>query len=210
MVKKVTAKKTAKNKKEDITNVIFLLDNTGSMYRIKSDTIGGFNTFISEQKKLKNNIKFSLTLFNSFQIEKRYINVDINDVEELNEDTYNPNGTTPLNDAIGKTINEVGDLKNALFVIMTDGEENASIEFDLPTVKKMIEDKEKLGWTFLYLGVDVTNFVNNAMDYGIKMSVNTFSDDIKGSYQKMSKTVNAYSISANKSNFNAQDEFEKS
>jgi len=204
-----TAKKVV-SKKQKETNIIFLLDKSGSMQVSKSDTIGGFNSFISEQKKLKNKIKFSFTLFDSISIEKRYVKVDINDVKELTDDTYTPTGMTPLNDAIGKTITDNADLKEALVVILTDGEENDSKEYSLLAVKKLIEEKQKAGWTFLYLGVDLDSFEREAHSRGISMSVNTMRGDISGSYKKMSQTITAYAVSDNKASFNAKDEFNKS
>ena len=207
--KKKTAKKT---KAPEVANVIFLLDESGSMQTGKSDTIGGFNAFINEQKKLKNKIKFSLTLFNSMKIEKRYVKVDIKDVKELTDDTYLPASMTPLNDAIGKTITENTDLEQALFVILTDGQENESKEYTLTAIKKLIEEKTAKGWSFLYLGVDIANYEQEAQTRGITMSVNTMRGDITGSYNKLSKTVNNYYVSDNsaRATFDAKDEFNKS
>lgn len=204
--------KYKKTKEQKYSNVIFLLDETGSMELSKSDTIGGFNVFINQQKKLKNKIKFSLTLFNSLKIEKRYTNVDINDVVELNEDTYVPAGLTPLNDAIGKTIADNINLKQALVVILTDGEENYSKEYSLDTIKKLIEEKQKNGWSFLYLGVDIANFEQEARLRGMYSSVNTSRDNITGSYTKMSNMVNTYvnSSDTEKAVFNSQEEYNKS
>jgi len=210
MAKAKTTKKASK--KQEYSNVIFLLDETGSMQTSKSDTIGGFNTFINEQKKLKNKIKFSLTLFNSNKVEKKYRRVDIKDVIELTNDTYLPTGATPLNDAIGKTITDNADLKQALVVILTDGEENDSREYSLDAVKKLIEEKQKNGWAFLYLGVDIANFEHEAQSRGMHFSVNTMRGDMTGSYAKMSNMVNTYAnVSPQaKSAFDTKEEYDKS
>jgi hypothetical protein len=154
------------------TNVVFLLDETGSMENCKKDTIGGFNNFLKDQKKSKQNINFSLTLFNSTKIEKRYQNVPISEVEKLSESNYKPSNLTPLWDAIGSTINDLPKLKNALFIILTDGYENYSREFSAKTVREMIEEKKKKGWKFLYLGVDLAD-MRDALAMRVSMSTST-------------------------------------
>lgn len=143
---------------------VFVLDQTGSMYDKKKDTIGGFNDFLEKQKKIKkHSIKFSLILFNSLKVEKRHIAVDVNKVKLLTDKTYVPNGMTPLWDAVGMAISENDKKKDVFFVILTDGLENASQELNSEKVKKMIKKKEKRGWGFIYLGVDLTNFADAGM-----------------------------------------------
>ena len=138
---------------------VFVLDQTGSMFEKKKDTIGGFNEFLEKQKKIKKyDIKFSLILFNSAEVEKRYVAVDISKVKPLNDKNYVPAQITPLWDAIGTAISENEKKKDVFFVILTDGEENASREFTSEKVKEMIKKKDKAGWGFLYLGVDVKDF----------------------------------------------------
>lgn len=218
VAKKINSKKTkvvkkkveAKRVNKKISHVIFLLDQTGSMYNILKDTIGGFNSFLEEQKKLKNNISFSLILFNSQRIDKRYVDVDINDVSALDENTYIPTGLTPLYDAIGLTIKDVDHLKDALFVILTDGEENFSREYTSETIKAIIEDKEKIGWKFLFLGVDLKDYEKHSDRIGIRAAVGTNSINTIDTYNKMSKTVSAYATTSNTSTFDAKDEFNKS
>ena len=94
-------------KKKKESHVVFLLDQTGSMESCKGDTIGGFNNFLKEQKEKKgDSLKFSLTLFNSANVEKRYVGVDIKKVKKLDDKNYVPSNLTPLWDAIGNTIQE--------------------------------------------------------------------------------------------------------
>jgi Mg-chelatase subunit ChlD len=173
-------------------NIVFLLDETGSMDSILNDTIGGFNTFLKQQKEMQDvRIKFSLILFNSAKIEKRYIDAHILDVAELSTQNYIPNNGTPLFDAIGKTINELADKKEVLFVILTDGEENSSNEYTPEAVKKMIGEQEKLGWQFLYLGVDMDKF-DDAHNIGISKHFSVDSVNTRGAYVSLGKTVLNY------------------
>lgn len=173
------------------TNVAFLLDQTGSMEFCKSDTIGGFNNFLSDQKKLKNNISFSLTLFNSGDIEKRYVNENIAEIKKLSNKNYCPANMTPLWDAIGSTINEIGNKKNLLFIILSDGEENCSREFSSETVKTMIETKEKKGWKFLFLGANLSDF-GQTLSVGIRMNITTDKGNMRQTYNNVSCMVANY------------------
>jgi len=174
-------------------NMVVLLDRSGSMEKILNDTIGGFNTFLRQQKEQREaRIRFSLTLFstNNPEIEERYSDVDINEVEELNTQNYRPLGGTPLWDAIGATINKLADKKDLLFVIITDGEENSSKEYKTEAVKKIIEQQEKeANWQFLYLGVGLDNF-DDATNVGIKSSY-AFSGD-SNAYLSLNRTVANY------------------
>lgn len=172
-------------------NIVFLLDETGSMESCKSDTIGGFNQFLKDQQKGKNNIKFSLTLFNSSKIEKKYTNENIKNVEPLSENNYKPSNLTPLWDAIGTTINELPKTKNVLFVILTDGQENSSKEFKPDTVKNMIKENKKNGWNFLFLGADLDTF-SDAHNIGIDMNFKIDKVNMKGAYRSLSNTVTNY------------------
>jgi len=146
-------------KKKKFNKIVFLLDETGSMDSIKTDTIGGFNTFLEKQQKHDKEMKFTLTLFNSSKIEKRYKNEPIKNVEKLNEKNYQPGYLTPLYDAIGKTITKLKNKKNVLFIILTDGEENDSKEYNKESITKLIKEKEeKYNWKFLFLGVGIDGF----------------------------------------------------
>jgi len=181
----------AKKKKE--SKVVFLLDQTGSMQECKKDTIGGFNTFLEEQKKNEaDKLKFSLTLFNSLTIEERYIEEEIKNVEPLSDTNYIPSNLTPLWDAVGNTIQMLSEAKDVLFVILTDGYENYSKEFKAETVKRIIKDKEKnCGWKFLFLGADLANF-NDAFSAGINFNFNISKKDMVSAYACLSNTVALY------------------
>ncbi|MBA7652188.1 hypothetical protein ES703_60018 [subsurface metagenome] len=180
-------------KKKKESQVVFLLDQTGSMQECKKDTIGGFNNFLEEQKKNKTDkLKFSLTLFNSAKVEKRYADEEIKNVKPLSDASYIPSNLTPLWDAMGNTIQSMPEAKDVLFVIMTDGYENYSKEFKAEAVKKMIKEKEKdCGWKFLFLGADLANF-NDAFNVGINFNFNVSKKDMNTAYVNLSNTVGHY------------------
>jgi uncharacterized protein YegL len=142
-------------------HVSFILDETGSMDAIKTQTISGFNEYIDTLKKdaTASNILFTLTKFNSAKTEIVYNAVKIADVPHLDNDTYCPAETTPLYDAIGKTIESLsktvkGKKQSVLVIIQTDGQENASVEFTMRGIFQKIEEKKKLGWTFVFMGAN--------------------------------------------------------
>lgn len=180
-------------KKKKESQVVFLLDQTGSMQECKKDTIGGFNTFLEEQKKNETDkLKFSLTLFNSAKVEKRYVDEEIKSVKSLSDANYIPSNLTPLWDAMGNTVQSLPKAKDVLFVILTDGYENYSKEFKAETVRRMIKEKEKdFGWKFLFLGADLANF-NDAYNAGINFVFNVDKKDMKTAYASLSNTVAHY------------------
>lgn len=172
-------------------HVIFLLDETGSMNDCLSDTLGGFNAFIEKQLTQNGDMPFSLTLFNSEKIEKRYVNVPIKNVEKLTMENYQPNHLTPLWDAIGRTIHELNDIEEALFIVLTDGHENHSTEFTSESIRNLIKEKEKSGWQFLYLGADVTNFKDAEALHIVNVSNYSKVNTMRG-FANMAKTVDNY------------------
>lgn len=158
------------------TLVNFLLDETGSMSSIWNDTIKGFNQYVDGLKEQGNNVGMTLTLFNSSKVEVRFVDKPVAEVPHLNSETYRPNSGTPLYDAIGKTVAELEKKSPegaVLFVIMTDGEENSSIEYSKEDILKLINRKQKEGWKFAYLGADADTWDGTqamrgqAMDIGI-------------------------------------------
>jgi len=154
------AKQRTKTKtQKETTLVAFLLDRTGSMASVKQETIGGFNGYIDEliKKPECKDMKFHFTQFDTVSIDVVHDCVALDRVLKLNDGTYQPRGGTPLYDAIGKTIRAIQDKANGskvLFVTLTDGEENASSEWNQSTIKSLIKEKEdKDKWTFSYIGV---------------------------------------------------------
>lgn len=173
-------------------HIAFLLDETGSMYGCKDDTIGGFNSFLKDQQESKHKIKFSLTKFNSHKVEKTYKDIDVNDVAPLSDGNYYPSHMTPLWDAIGTTIGELNRRKNVLFVVLTDGQENCSKEFSSTSVKKMIKKKEeKHNWKFMFLGADLSDF-DDAFRVGIHHVFTVDKTNMRKAYASLSDTVETY------------------
>lgn len=127
-------------------------------------TIGGFNEYIDKLRKDKGRFLITLTKFSSNNTNVIYRNKNVKNVPKLSNETYIPNGMTPLYDAIGKTVKK--EKGNNLFIIITDGHENASREYKLSDITKIIKDCEKLGWTFIYLGADQDAWAN-AKGYGL-------------------------------------------
>lgn len=175
--------------KKDLTWIVYVLDESGSMSSIKNDTIGAFNTFIEEQKKVEGLASCTLVKFNS-SINKIYENISIEQTPNLTTNDYIPSAMTRLYDAVGQTIKETKDAVKALhedekpekvlFVILTDGEENNSRMFDQKTVFEKIAKREKKGWKFIYLGAN-----QDAMKEGGKMGISnkgtaTWSADSEG------------------------------
>ena len=137
--------------------IVFILDETGSMGPQREQTITKFNEYLDETAKAVkrlNQIKFTFVSFNSSKYEVREKDKPIKKVAKISYETYEPRASTPLYDAIGKTISEVKG--PALVVILTDGQENASKEYNLASIKALIEAKEKEGWMFVFLGADLS------------------------------------------------------
>ena len=160
--------------------VSFILDETGSMSVVKQQTISGFNEYIGTLKKEKNakNILFTLTQFDSLHVSVIYDSVKLEDVADRNDENYRPGAMTPLYDAIGKTIRALekklkGEKQSALVIIQTDGEENASKEYNHKDIFNLIDEKKKLGWTFVFLGANQDKYLASQA-YGIPLG-NTMS-----------------------------------
>ena len=182
-----TDQKNKNNKPKDV-ELVFILDRSGSMGGLESDTIGGYNSMLSKQKK-ENTGKVSVTtvLFDD-QYELLYNQVPIEKVSPMTEEEYYVRGSTALLDAIGKTVMQVKanqdkkEIKDkVLFVIITDGMENASREYRVEQVKKLIEErKEKDNWEFLFLGANI-DAIGAAQNIGIDSSrAVRFKSDKKG------------------------------
>lgn len=162
--------------KQGLTELVFILDRSGSMNGLEADTIGGFNSMIEKQKKEEGETLVSTVLFDneSTVIHDR---LDIKKVPALTEKEYSVRGCTALLDAIGGAIHHIGNVRkyarnedvpeHTLFVITTDGMENASRSYGYRDVKKQIErQKEKYGWEFLFLGANI-----DAVEVGGKMGI---------------------------------------
>jgi len=162
--------------KKNLTEMVFILDRSGSMHCLTADTIGGFNSMIENQKKEDGEAYVTTVLFDDFY-EMLHDHVNIQDVKPITNNEYFARGMTALLDAVGKTINSVGNRlsvtpederpEKVVFVITTDGLENASVEFTKSTVKEMIEHQQsKYSWTFIFLGANM-DAVSEAVSLGI-------------------------------------------
>jgi len=154
--------------KEELTEIISIVDRSGSMESILDDAIGGFNTFLRSQQAQPGEAKLSLILFDhEYQVVHQA--VDIQQVEPLNQDTYVPRGSTALLDAVGRTIDAVGERLTAtaeserpsqvIISILTDGYENASQTYSKPKVAEMIKHQtEKYNWAFEFQAANMDAF----------------------------------------------------
>jgi len=158
-----------------ITELVFILDRSGSMSGLESDTIGGFNSLIEKQKKEDGECFVTTVLFDDCY-ETLHDRVSLDKIEKLNDKDYTVRGCTALIDAIGKTVEHISDVhkyirdedvpEHTMFVITTDGLENASHIYSSDEVKKMISQKKELGWEFLFIGANIDS-VETAKHFGI-------------------------------------------
>lgn len=191
---------------KNLTEIVTIIDSSGSMNSLKSKTIEGFNEFLNDQKQLEDKANLSLILFSSPNREKIvFDSVNIKEVNELTNENYSPNGTTALYDAIGKSIKALKKrIKNLddnekpnkiIFVILTDGEENSSTLYTKNDIFKMITKMENKGWTFIYLGSNQDAFQEGSK-IGIKsnrsMTYKASEDGINFAYTSISDYVKTY------------------
>lgn len=151
--------------RENLTELVFILDRSGSMSGLEADTIGGFNSMIKKQQKEEGEALVSTVLFDD-QCEVLHDRVEISKIKKMTEDEYYVRGCTALLDAVGGAIHHIGNIHKyareedrpakTLFIITTDGLENASRRYTFKDIKHMIErQKEKYNWEFLFLGANI-------------------------------------------------------
>ena len=195
--------------KKNLTEIVFILDRSGSMSGLEADTIGGFNSMIEKQKNAEGEALISTVLFDNTS-EVIHDRVSVQSIKPMSRDDYTVRGCTALLDAIGGAIHHIGNVhkyaraedvpEHTLFVITTDGMENASRQYDSEKVKKMIErQKEKYGWEFLFLGANI-DAVETARHFGISedRAVNYHSDSegTQLNYEVLSEAICAVRCSA--------------
>lgn len=188
--------------RKNLTEIVFILDRSGSMGGLESDTIGGFNAMIEKQKREEGDALVSTVLFDN-DTEVLHDRVDIKNIAPLTDDDYYVRGSTALLDAIGGAIHHIGNIhkyardedvpEHTLFVITTDGMENASRHYSGDRVRKMVErQKTRYGWEFLFLGANI-DAVETAREFGISedRAVNYHSDSVgtQLNYEVLSDTI---------------------
>jgi uncharacterized protein YegL len=191
-----------KRMKKNVTEVVFILDKSGSMAGLETDTIGGYNSMLNKQRKAEGEAFVTTVLFNH-QYELLHDRINVRGISPITERDYEVGGTTALLDAIGFSIQKIGNVQKytseeeradkVLFVITTDGMENASREFSPDKIKKMIKhQKEKYGWDFIFLGANI-DAISTAAQFGIEedFAVDYHADNIgtKLNYEMVSEAV---------------------
>jgi len=188
--------------KKGLTELVFILDRSGSMSGLEIDTIGGYNSLLEKQKKETGEAFMTTVLFDD-RYELLHDRINIRGIEPITDQEYYVRGNTALLDAVGKTILKIGSVQkhtteneraeHVLFVITTDGMENASREFTQEKVRSMIEhQKSKYGWEFLFLGANI-DAAATAEEFGIARDRATnYHADREGTllnYEVISETV---------------------
>ena len=214
---KVANNQTAVESK--ITEMVFILDKSGSMSGLEKDTIGGFNAMIEKQKEEEGKVYVSTVLFSTYS-EVLHDRKLLEEIQPLTEKDYLVGGGTALIDAIGGAVKHISDIHKyarpedvptqTVFVITTDGYENASRIYSSDKVKQMISEKEKLGWEFLFLGANI-DAVETAERLGIRrdMAANYNADiGTEMMFKEVSANLRAYR-SEGKMRKGWAEEFEK-
>lgn len=191
--------------KKGLTELVFILDKSGSMGGLEKDTIGGYNTMLKKQQAVEGECHITTVLFDN-NYELLHDRINIKAVRPITEEEYFVGGSTALLDAIGKTINKIGNAQKhtakgyraekVLFVIITDGEENASREYSSEKVKAQIErQKKKYNWEFIFLGANL-DAVQTAGRFGIApdRAVDFLSDSkgVKLNFEVMSSAISTF------------------
>ena len=195
--------------KKNLTELVMILDRSGSMGGLERDTIGGYNSMIRRQREADGEVLVSTVLFDS-QSEVLYDRVPLDQLPEMTEKEYDVRGCTALLDAIGGAIHHIRTVhkhareedrpEKTIFVITTDGMENASREYTCDRVKKMVErQKEQYGWEFLFLGANI-DAIETAGRFGISADrAANYNSDHAGTalnYQVLAETVCEMRVSA--------------
>ena len=195
--------------KKNLTELVFILDKSGSMAGLEADTIGGFNGMIERQKQVEGEALVSTVLFSNQSV-VIHDRVDLRKIEPMTDRQYYVGGGTALIDAIGGAIHHIGNVhkyareedrpEHTIFVITTDGMENASRHYTSDQVKAMVErQKQKYGWEFLFLGANI-DAVETASRFGITEDrAVTFHSDSVGqalNYAEVEATVRSFRANA--------------
>ena len=191
--------------KKGLTELVFILDKSGSMGGLETDTIGGYNSMLAKQQEVEGECHITTVLFDN-NYELLHDRIDIKAVSPISEKEYQVGGSTALLDAIGRTIHKIGNAQKhtaddyraekVMFVIITDGEENSSREYSAERIKAQIErQKEKYGWEFVFLGANI-DAIETAGRFGISadraQNYHSDSEGIELNFRVMSEVVAEY------------------
>jgi uncharacterized protein YegL len=190
--------------KKDLTEIIVVLDRSGSMQSMRKDAVGGFNAFLEQQQKLPGEANVTIALFDH-EYELLENGTPIAQVKPLNDTTYVPRGSTALLDAVGRTINDIdARIKKAskaqrpsktIMVVITDGQENASREFHGSKISEMIKDqREKNKWEVIFIGAD-ESAMRDARAIGVGGPIYTMGNANPASFSKGVRGAGGQSIS---------------
>lgn len=190
--------------REGLTEIVFIIDRSGSMGGLESDTIGGFNSMIEKQKKEEGEAIVSTVLFDD-RSDVIYDRVDLKKVEPMNDTQYYVRGCTALLDALGGAVKHIKTVhkyareddrpEKTVFIVTTDGMENSSRKYDYDEVRKMVEKQRKeAGWEFIFLGANLDSVeYAGRMGFSAKTSVN-YESDSRGTlknYEVLGRTLSA-------------------
>ena len=190
--------------KNNITELVFILDRSGSMSGFEADTIGGFNSTIEKQKNQEGKVYVSTVLFDNYS-EVIHDRVDISEIKPMTRGDYQAGGCTALLDAIGGAVHHIGNVhkyarpedvpEHTIFIITTDGMENASHTYSSSRIKEMIKRQtEKYGWEFIFLAANI-DAVETAENLGIRRersaNYRQSKAGIDRSYYAMSEAITA-------------------
>ena len=187
--------------KKNLTELVMILDRSGSMRGLEDDTIGGYNSMLEKQKKEEGDVLVSTILFDD-RIEVIHDRVDIREVKDITDREYYVRGCTALLDAIGGTIRHIENIhkyareedvpEKTIFIIITDGYENASRSYTLDQVKEMVSGQQARGWEFLFLGANI-DAIAEAARFGISadraVSYRSKGRSVRLNYNVLSKSV---------------------
>ena len=191
--------------RKGLTAIAVILDKSGSMHSLASDTIGNFNKFLAEQKAFPGEAVFTLAAFNS-EHDLVHDFIPINDVPNLNETTYSPSGGTALLDSLGKTIDAVGKKLSAMpeedraskviVLVITDGQENSSTDYTDAQVKSMVEHQQsKYSWEFMFFGASMDQIAAGhalGVSKGNTMGYVATAAGVQDLYNNISRSTSVY------------------
>jgi uncharacterized protein YegL len=198
----------------DLTEIVCIVDRSGSMNSIKNDAIGGFNAFLNAHKDSQHRAIMTVIQFDD-KYEIKYNGISPKDILEYDNSTFLPRGSTALYDAIGKTITDIDQRRSrdntspgkTIISILTDGEENSSREYRLEQIHQIIENKRNLGWEFIFVSAGLDKFTSERIgaSFGLPsnriMSVGSAPGDLTNAYNSIRSATLSYCATGSIDNY---------